>query len=200
MSLTNSAISRPQLVRYRYWREGRTPRCSPLACAMRRLQRSKLIGNSDSKRHSDFTVRGSDSSAASKRTTVRFAEYCEVVLVPNRGEYSDQEKLDMYLSQQDLDQIRNERYSIMESMARGIFPDDETKYFRGLECQLENCKGDRKRKISKVRDALFEVQAFDETIDPEWIDNCYQKLTYDARALAHNLGRYDAFQSLSINQ
>lgn len=166
---------------------------------MRRLQRSKLIGNSDSKRHSDFSVRGRD-SAASERTTVRFAEYCEVVLVPNRGEYSDQEKLDMYLSRQDLDQMRNERHSIMESMARGIFPDDETKYFRGLECRLENCKGDRKRKIRKVRDALFEMQAFDETIDPEWIDNCYQKLTYDARALAHNVGRYDASQSQSINQ
>eukprot|EP00536_Pseudo-nitzschia_multiseries_P011564 jgi/Psemu1/29346/gm1.29346_g len=162
------------------------------------MRRHKRIRDIDCQH--DCNEFGKDNhTRAKKKTTVRFAEHCEVRMVPNRLEYSKQEMLDMHFSKQDLLEVRKECRSIMTFMARGIYPDNDKVYFRGLECRLDNRRHDRRRKILETRQALIEMQIA-EMLDPEWIDTCYKQLTYEATAKAHNLGRYDASQSLRVKQ
>ena len=109
----------------------------------------------------------------------------------------------MFLSEQDRLRIREDRHTTMYAMELGVYPDNDKRYFRGLEVSFGQCHRDIRCRVRTAREAILEIQAHytirGEMIDPIWIESCYRKITHVSTIKAHRNGYYDALQS-SKNQ
>jgi hypothetical protein len=137
-----------------------------------------------------------------KRKTVKFS-HRDFVLVPSRKEYSVEELSGMFLSKQDRLRIQEDRRITLQAMEQDVYPDNDMRYFRGLEVGLGECNRDNRCRVRAARTAILETQAYHTIqggmIDPIWIEFCYRKITHASTITAHRNGYYDALQS-SKNQ
>ena len=106
----------------------------------------------------------------------------------------------MFLSEEDRLRIREDRLITMYAMQLGVYPDNDKRYFRGLEVLSGQCHRDIRCRVRAAREAILEIQAHDssiqdEIIDPVWIESCYRKITHASTITAHQNGYYDALQS-----
>ena len=131
---------------------------------------------------------------------VSFAlERNDVHLIPHCSHYSAEEIQALYLSKREYRRIEKENSDTLRYMNRGIFPDSEKRYFRGLEVLLNKARMERQERQAMVLMAVLEEQEYCGRIQPQWFQSTVGDVTSHSADVARIMGEMDAEAAAEVD-
>lgn len=128
-----------------------------------------------------------------EKKTVRFAQFSLMYQVPNLDSYTKQELEDSFLTEEDYDRVQMENEITLGYMNKGIYPDDDQLYFRGLETGMVTIYHQKKRHYAEAVLTLLRRQAEGKDMtDPAWTSAYHNRFSYQSMVNAFRIGHWDS--------
>jgi hypothetical protein len=126
--------------------------------------------------------------------SVQFSQFSLMYSIPNLDSFTQEEINDSFLTDEDYDRIQMENEITLAYMHRGIYPDDDQLYFRGLENGMANIYAEKKRLAAEAVSAVLRRQAEkrDVTADSAWTSAYAGRFSYQSMVSAFRIGAWDA--------
>ncbi|KAG7353261.1 hypothetical protein IV203_009310 [Nitzschia inconspicua] len=134
------------------------------------------------------------------KKTVQFSQFSLMYSIPNLDSYTEEVINDSFLTDEDYDRIQMENEITLAYMHRGIYPDDDQLYFRGLENGMANIYAEKKRLAAEAVAAVLMRQAEkrDVSADPAWANAYANRFSYQSMVNAFRIGAWDAQASQQV--
>jgi hypothetical protein len=127
-----------------------------------------------------------------EKKSLRFAEYSQLYFVPSLEEFRQDELDAIYMTDEDYDRISRENQQTLALMNKGIYPDDEQLYFRGLEIGMIQFYLEKRHMVSVAVSAVLTRQEEKKVIEPAWVEQYYTRITSQSMMNAYRIGLWDA--------
>ncbi|KAG7367617.1 hypothetical protein IV203_030288 [Nitzschia inconspicua] len=134
------------------------------------------------------------------KKSVQFSVMSEQVLIPNRDDWTEQERYDAFFTIDDYRRIKQDNQYTLSAMNRGIFPDDTQETFRGLENGMDDYYNERKHTIATTVSSIIRMQRKQWELDPRWMEHVYSRYTERSLMFALRAGNFDAHTAAAIQQ
>jgi hypothetical protein len=120
--------------------------------------------------------------------------------IPNLDSFSQQELNDSFMTDEDYTRIQRENEITLAYMHRGIYPDDDQLFFRGLENGMANIYVEKKRLAAEAVTAVLRRQAEKKNLmeDEGWTNAYIGRYSYHSMVNAFRIGAWDAQAALQV--
>jgi hypothetical protein len=127
------------------------------------------------------------------KKSVRFAEVTKNYLIPNLDSYEQWELDSAFLTDEDYERLSRENEITLTYMNRGIYPEDEQLFFRGLEGGMMYTYFQKKKLVDEAVSAILQRQAENNNLlEPAWLNSYHARFTYPSMVNAFRIGTWDA--------
>jgi hypothetical protein len=131
------------------------------------------------------------------KKTVKFSQCLEVYETISIKDYSFEEKINTFMTIEDIERIRFDINRTIRQMRWGQIPNNNEMYFRGLESEVGQRKLERLEMIELTMFAIQEQQIEnDGRVDETWINEIYRKITNKSAVSAQKAASWDNAQTL----
>jgi hypothetical protein len=120
--------------------------------------------------------------------------------IPNLESFTQQELEDCFMTDEDYNRIQRENEITLAYMHRGIYPDDDQLFFRGLENGMANIYVEKKRLAAEAVSAVLRRQAEKKDLmaDAAWTRAYVGRFSYHSMVNAFRIGAWDAQASQQV--
>lgn len=128
------------------------------------------------------------------KKSVQFAQFSLMYTIPNLESFTQEGLDDCFMTDEDYERVQMENEITLAYMHRGIYPDDDQLYFRGLENGMANIYLEKKRLAAEAVSAVLMRQAEKRDImaDPAWTNAYAGRFSYQSMVNAFRIGAWDA--------
>jgi hypothetical protein len=126
--------------------------------------------------------------------SVQFAQYSVMYTIPNLESFTQQELVDSFMTHEDYNRIHRDNEITLAYMHRGIYPDDDQLFFRGLENGMANIYVEKKRLAAEAVATVLRRQAEKKDLmsDAIWTNAYVARYSYQSMVNAFRIGAWDA--------
>ena len=135
-----------------------------------------------------------------KKMTVQFSPYSEMYETLSIKDYTYEEKINTFMTVEDIERIRCDINRTLRKMRWGQMPNNKDMYFRGLESEIGQRKLERYEMIELTIFAIQEqqIESNNGHIDETWVNEIYSKITNKSAVAAQKAAAWDTAQTLVI--
>jgi hypothetical protein len=152
---------------------------------------SLMSTTTTSEQHND--AKDTTITVPKKKKAVQFSADSEVYDIPRLEDHDQGDLENAYLSERDHERITNENQYTLLAMNRGVYPDSEEEYFRGLEGGMQWFSLQRRRLVRATVSAILRAQKEQgRVLDASWVEHYYREMTAPSALNAIRVGAWDA--------